>query len=208
MKKLLGGLVVTLVAIGGCAKESPRGGPGAVGTKPGNRGNGSAVTSTTTAPRDTVPGDTTIGSGAATRDTLDPGDTGAPTGIPAERDRVDTARDRDSARLDKDRDERTFTLKVPATATDIAQGGQHEIKISIDRGSNFNETVKLDFEAPSGITVDPASTELAPGEKEVRVTVRVADTAPLGKTSIEVIGMPETGKATSVSIPIDVDEKK
>jgi uncharacterized membrane protein len=102
----------------------------------------------------------------------------------------------------------TFTIKVPATETNIARGNQQDITISIDRGSAFREDVTLSFEAPTGITVTPKTADLKGADEKTTVTVGVAADAPVGKHTVKVTGTPKTGTATSTTFVIDVQEKK
>jgi len=42
----------------------------------------------------------------------------------------------------------TFDIRPPQTATDLKPGEKKEVKVSINRGKNFDQTVHLKFEAP------------------------------------------------------------
>jgi hypothetical protein len=153
MKKLLGGLLVAVVGLSGCTKESKPGGPGAKATPP-----------------------TTV-----------------------ERSYTTT----DDKPTDKDR---TFTLGVPAGEKDFKRGESKEVKISIDRGDAFHQDVTLQFKAPTGLTVTPATATLKDSDKEATLTIQAAADAPLGESNIEVTGMPETGKSVSVMMKVEVHE--
>jgi uncharacterized membrane protein len=98
----------------------------------------------------------------------------------------------------------TFTLSVPSTKTDVKQGEQDEVTISIDRGSNFNESVKLEFKAPEGVVVKPPMAEIPPTENNAKVTIEATPEAPVGDQSVEVTAIPETGKSVSARIPIQI----
>jgi hypothetical protein len=104
-------------------------------------------------------------------------------------------------------DENTFTIKVPPTATDVDQGGRKEVTVQVNRGSAFNQAVRLRFKAPQGLKVTPADTNVPSGQKEVKVTIEAETDAPTGKTSIEVTATPETGKEVSINMPVEVNKE-
>lgn len=112
---------------------------------------------------------------------------------------------RDTAVVDKDQ---TFKVAVPATDTDLKQGEREDVTISIDRGDNFNQNVKLQFKSPKGITVSPADAMIRSGDQKVDVTVEAAADATPGESNIEVIAVPETGKSVTVQMKVEVDEKE
>lgn len=102
----------------------------------------------------------------------------------------------------------TFKLAVPATETDLKQGEREDVTISIDRGDNFTQEVKLQFKPPAGIKITPADARIKSGEKQVAVTVEAAADAKPGETNIEVIAVPESGKSVTMQMKVEVDEKK
>ena len=52
----------------------------------------------------------------------------------------------------------TFSIKVPSGNTNITQGEQKELSLSVSRGNNFDQDVVLTFQSPvAGITVTPES---------------------------------------------------
>ena len=94
----------------------------------------------------------------------------------------------------------TFKLNVPNLETDIEQGESKTITIGINRGTNFNQDVKLEFSgAPDKVKVTPASSEIKASQKEVQVTLEAAKDAALGEFEVTVNGTPakEGTKATS-----------
>jgi len=102
--------------------------------------------------------------------------------------------------------ENTFTIKVPATETSIDQGENKDVTVSVDRGDQFKQKVALAFTAPDGVTVTPASGDVTPDMKEMKVNVAVAPGAALGHHELKVMATPETGKAVSEMIKIEVKE--
>jgi hypothetical protein len=113
----------------------------------------------------------------------------------------------DAAKKDANADEMTFTLDVPNITTTVEQGGRDKATISIDRGDQFKETVKLQFKPPAGVTVTPADASFNPDAESVEVTIEAAADAAPGDTNIEVTAMPQTGKALTKTMPITVTKK-
>jgi uncharacterized membrane protein len=101
--------------------------------------------------------------------------------------------------------ENTFKLEVPALATTIHQGEAKEVKVSISRGKNFSQDVKLTFSgAPTGVKVTPEADEIKAGATDVKVKVEAAKDAALGEHTIKVTGKPKEGAETSLDLKIDV----
>jgi hypothetical protein len=107
-----------------------------------------------------------------------------------------------------DNPDQTFTVKVPATETNIDQGKDDEVTLTIDRGKDFKQAVKVAFEAPQGVTITPPSGEFAAGSTEMKVRVAAAATAPVGKADVKVTGTPETGKPVMTTFPVEIKEVK
>jgi len=101
----------------------------------------------------------------------------------------------------------TFSIKVPAGNTNITQGEQKEINISVSRGSNFDQDVTLTFKAPEGVQVTPDSVTAKKGSDEPKITVKALDTATVGTTNVKVTGTPKTGAPASVDLGIEVKKK-
>ena len=103
----------------------------------------------------------------------------------------------------------TFTIKVPAGNSNVTQGEQKEMTVSVSRQGGFDQDVTLSFKpaADSGVTVTPSSAVAKKGGDDVRVTVKAASDATVGTTNVEVMGTPATGKATSEKMGIEVKKK-
>jgi uncharacterized membrane protein len=101
----------------------------------------------------------------------------------------------------------SFTVKVPAGNTNVTQGEQKEITISVSRGDKFDQDVKLTFKAPDGVTVTPESVTNKKGGEDAKITVKAADTATVGTTNIKVTGTPATGSAATVDLGIEIKKK-
>jgi len=101
----------------------------------------------------------------------------------------------------------TFSIKVPAGHTNVTQGGQQEVSISVSRGSNFDQDVTLTFKPHDGITVTPESWTAKKGDDTGKIVVKAADTATVGTSNIAVTGTPKTGAAATVDLGIEVKKK-
>jgi uncharacterized membrane protein len=98
----------------------------------------------------------------------------------------------------------TFTLKAPRMSTTLDTGKKKEIDISISRGKEFTQSVKLEFKPPAGVTVTPAMATIPSGQDKVTVTVEATKDAAAGKTQVQVMAVPETGKSVELEIPVEV----
>ncbi len=88
----------------------------------------------------------------------------------------------------------TFKVSVPAMSTTIKQGETQIVRISVDRGAEFKQSVKLVVTAPKGLDVDPSSTTVNLGDKgDVQLTLKADKDAPLGDQKVAVKGTPGTG---------------
>ena len=104
----------------------------------------------------------------------------------------------------------SFKLKAPELATTVKQGDTQEIKLTVDRGKDFKEDVKLKItvaEDAIGITVDPADPVVKAGDKEnLTLKVHAAKDAAIGDHILRITGVPETGLATPVDVKVTVKE--
>jgi uncharacterized membrane protein len=99
----------------------------------------------------------------------------------------------------------TFKLNAPVTETSIKQGETKEATLSISRGKNFTEDVKVEFsELPKGVTIMPATPSIKASDKDAKLTIEAAKDAALGHHVITVWGTPTQGEKTSVSLKIEV----
>lgn len=101
----------------------------------------------------------------------------------------------------------TFRVSAPGTATTIKQGEKQSVKLTVDRGKEFKETVTLKAEPSTGLTVELEPKKLRPGDPEtVTATVGVGKEAALGDHKIKVTATPETGNATDVEFKVTVEK--
>jgi uncharacterized membrane protein len=98
----------------------------------------------------------------------------------------------------------TFTLEVPKMATTLDTGKKRDVDISISRGKEFKQSVKLEFKAPGGVMVTPAMATIPAGQDKVTVTLEASKDATAGKGQVQVMAVPETGKSVSLDMPVEV----
>jgi uncharacterized membrane protein len=102
-------------------------------------------------------------------------------------------------------EENTFTLKPPLLEQDIKQGETKAVKISINRGRNFDQDVKLEFSnAPQGVKIH-APSEIKASDKEVEVKIEASNEAALGEHTVLVKGKPaREGAEATAKMKIEV----
>jgi len=99
----------------------------------------------------------------------------------------------------------TFKVVVPAMSTAVKQGEVATVRVSVERGAEFKQAVKLETKAPTGLQVDPASTTVKPGDKgDVQLTITAAKDAPLGDLKIMIKGTPDKGESAEKEFTITV----
>jgi uncharacterized membrane protein len=100
-----------------------------------------------------------------------------------------------------------FTIRGPASTVSIPEGGTEVFSVSLDRGKDFKDTVKLQFDAPSGVEVAPKEATITAAQKHnVEVRVVVGKNVARGGHVIHVTGQPEHGKSTTLDIKLMVTE--
>jgi len=102
-------------------------------------------------------------------------------------------------------EETSFKLEIPTEAKNIAKGGDEMVTIGVDRGDDMKGAVALSFKPPTGITIEPATTEIPADKDEVDVTVKVSAEAAAGEKSIPVTGK-AGDKETSGSLMVEITE--
>ena len=112
----------------------------------------------------------------------------------------------ETTKLDPDARRNTFTIKV-SEHQNVTQGKNQEVNISLSRGADFKQNVKLSFKAPAGLKVDPSAATVKSDQDSAKVLIEATDTAAVGAQVITVTGTPETGDATSVDLHVDVKKK-
>lgn len=88
----------------------------------------------------------------------------------------------------------TFTLSMPTLSTSLKQGETKAVKISVSRGTDFQDDIDLKFSSiPQGVSLDPANPVLRKSEEDVSINVSAADNAALGDFEVKVTGHPQNG---------------
>jgi uncharacterized membrane protein len=101
----------------------------------------------------------------------------------------------------------SFTIDGPLMSTSIKQGESDTVRLKIDRGKDFKETVKLKTEAPTGIQATVSESAVKANEKgDVNLRLAVAKDVKPGEHVIRVTGTPETGKGTTLDVKVKVTE--
>ena len=109
---------------------------------------------------------------------------------------------------DKTPGKQTFTISAPNTSTTIKQGEKHAVKLTLDRGKEFKETVTLNADPSTGLSVDLDPKKVKPGDPEaVTAMVSVGKDAKEGDHMVKVTAKPETGNAVDVEFKVTVAKK-
>jgi len=99
----------------------------------------------------------------------------------------------------------TFHLSAPFLSTTLEQGDKKEVTISIKRDKNFDQDVTLGFaDLPKGVTVDPASPVIKPGDSEAKLTLKGAADASVGDFTVKVTGRPTKGADATTELKLTV----
>src|ERR1035437_6667906 len=86
----------------------------------------------------------------------------------------------------------TFRLSVPALSTAVKQGETQVAQVTVKRSEGFNQAIKLEVKAPTGLQVDLEIATVKPGDKgDVQVKIMAAKDAPLGEQKVMIKGTPE-----------------
>jgi len=103
----------------------------------------------------------------------------------------------------------TFTIKGPALATTLKQGEKKDIELTVSRGKDFHEGVKLTADAPKGlkVTIEKATVAASDPEKAL-MSVEAEKDAAVGDHPIKVTATPDKGQATSLDVRVKVDAAK
>jgi uncharacterized membrane protein len=102
-----------------------------------------------------------------------------------------------------------FTVSGPTMAPTVKQGDRQTVSVTVNRGADFKDSVKLSADAPKGLkaTFDKGTVE-GSDPKEAAMTVEAAKDAPLGEHMIKVTATPGTGAATTLEVKVKVEAPK
>ena|SRR5438552_3660260 len=102
----------------------------------------------------------------------------------------------------------TFTVNPPSGTTDIKQGQSKEITISVNRGRDFKQNVKLTINTDAkGVMIKPETAELKASDTatSLKFTLEASKDAATGEHTVTVKATPETaGESTQSSFKINV----
>jgi uncharacterized membrane protein len=98
----------------------------------------------------------------------------------------------------------TFSISVPSAT--LKQGESKTITVSIKRGTNFDQDVKLEVEnAPQGVTFKFDDPTLRASATEVHLTIDASKDAALGEHKVMVAATPaRAGSATQTEMKVEI----
>lgn len=103
----------------------------------------------------------------------------------------------------------TFKISAPSGTVDLTQGEKKVEKVSLDRGTDFKQGVKLSANAPDKLKVDFEKSSIAASDpKDVNMTIEAAKDAQVGEHTITVTATPDTGAPTTVDVKVKVAAAK
>jgi uncharacterized membrane protein len=103
----------------------------------------------------------------------------------------------------------TFRLTAPVMSTTIKQGDKQTVTLSVDRNSDFKQSIELTADAPKGLRADLAKSTVAAGDpKDVSLQISANKDAAVGAHVVKVTATPDTGAATTVDVKVTVEAPK
>ena len=102
----------------------------------------------------------------------------------------------------------TFRMTGPQTSTTIKQGNKETVKVSVNRGSKFQEDITFSADEAKGLKVELDPKVLKASEKkDLEVTVTADADAAIGDKVIKITGKPAKGSEATVDVKVKVEEK-
>ena len=99
----------------------------------------------------------------------------------------------------------SFKVTAPTLPLMLKQGDKQTVTVTLDRESGFQQTVKLDAQAPKGLKADfDMKSVKASDAKDVSLSITADKDAALGDHVVKVTATPDTGSATTVDIKVTV----
>jgi hypothetical protein len=103
---------------------------------------------------------------------------------------------------------KAFSLGLPRGEVLLSQGTEVKIKVEINRGEKFLESVTVVFEPPPGLTLEPLQATANNETDNVEGLVTAATDVEPGEYQIKVTGKSENGYQTSGAIDITINNKQ
>lgn len=104
--------------------------------------------------------------------------------------------------------EKSFRLSGPAISTHVTQGATASAKVTIARGKNFQDDIRLKFDSlPTGVTMETTSPLISHNESGSTVEFRATPEANPGTYTITVIGKPTSGPDAKSEFQLTVDKR-
>jgi len=102
----------------------------------------------------------------------------------------------------------SFTLKPPSTPTAIKPGETQTVKVTLNRGKDFKQDVKLTVaDLPKGITVDLGdATVKSTGNGESEVKIKADNDAAPGEAKLTITATPDKGQPAKAELKIKVEK--
>ena len=98
-----------------------------------------------------------------------------------------------------------FKIVVPTGDTDVKQGDVRNVTISLQRGENFKQGVKLEIQVSEGISVFPTEVPVKASEiADIQLRIATTRDTALGAYLVSVKGTPKTGEPTSIAFTVKV----
>lgn len=102
----------------------------------------------------------------------------------------------------------SFTLDGPGMATTIHQGEGRTVSLTLHRGSDFKQDVKLKAEAPVGVEAALSERDIKVNDKgDISLRLAVGNSVTPGEHIVQVVGTPESGTPAKIEVRINVAEK-
>jgi len=103
----------------------------------------------------------------------------------------------------------SFTIRGPSTTSTVEQGEVRTVNLTVDRGKDFNQTIKLTAEAPTGLASELDHNVIRPADTgDVHMKIIVAKDFPSGNKTIKVIATPDSGNPTALDINVNVKARE
>lgn len=103
----------------------------------------------------------------------------------------------------------SFKMSAPTLPVMLKQGDKQTVTLTLDRGSGFQQTVKLDAQPPKGLKVEfDKSTIKASDAKEVSMSITADKDTALGDHVIKVTAKPDTGAETTLDVNVKISAVK